>query len=91
MRQLNMWLGTLLQEKGQDMYRCKGILSVAGTDDKFVFHGVHMMLQFASSAEGMGKPWGPGEPRACRAVFIGKDLDKMGLDEGFKSCMVGGG
>lgn len=27
------------QEKGADIYRSKGILNVAGTDDKFVFHG----------------------------------------------------
>lgn len=60
MRALQQWLGTLLQEKGQDIYRSKGILAVEGTDDKFVFHGVHMMLQFGSSAEGQGKPWQVG-------------------------------
>lgn len=39
--------------------------------DRYVFHGVHMMLQFGSSAEGLGKPWQPGQPRFNRVVFIG--------------------
>jgi len=38
---------------------------------RFVFHGVHMMLQFGSSREGLGKPWQPGEKRYNRVVFIG--------------------
>ena len=31
-----------------------------------------MMLQFGSSAEGLGKPWQPGEKRFNRVVFIGE-------------------
>jgi len=34
MRRLNEWLSTLLQEKGADIYRSKGILNIAGSDDK---------------------------------------------------------
>ncbi len=34
LRALNEWLGQLLQERGNDIFRSKGILSVAGTDDK---------------------------------------------------------
>lgn len=34
MRKLNSWLSTLLQERGPDLFRSKGILSVAGSDDK---------------------------------------------------------
>jgi hypothetical protein len=37
-----------------------------------VFHGVHMMLQFGSSGEGLGKPWQPGQKRVNRVVFIGE-------------------
>ena len=91
MPRLNKWLSTLLQEKGADIYRSKGILHVAGSDDKYAFHGVHMMLQFSSSAEGLGRPWQPGERRVNRVVFIGKDLDRQALTDGFRSCMVEGG
>lgn len=43
---------------------------------RFVFHGVHMMLQFGSSAEGLGKPWQPGAKRFNRVVFIGAPRGK---------------
>jgi hypothetical protein len=33
-----------------------------------------MMLQFGSSAEGLGKPWQPGAKRFNRIVFIGVSL-----------------
>lgn len=34
---LNEWLSTLLMEKGNDLFRSKGILSIAGSDDKCVW------------------------------------------------------
>lgn len=36
MRKLNEWLSTLLQERGPDLFRSKGILSIQGSDDKWV-------------------------------------------------------
>jgi hypothetical protein len=32
-----MWLGTLLMEHSEDIYRMKGLLSVQGMDERFVF------------------------------------------------------
>ncbi|KAG2428246.1 hypothetical protein HYH02_014428 [Chlamydomonas schloesseri] len=34
MPKLNMWLSKLLQERGPDLYRSKGILAIKGSDDK---------------------------------------------------------
>lgn len=34
MRKLNQWLSTLLQERGTDLFRSKGILAIHGSDDK---------------------------------------------------------
>lgn len=34
MQKLNGWLSKLLQERGPDLFRSKGILSIAGSDDK---------------------------------------------------------
>jgi len=79
----NMWLTTLLSEKGQDIYRSKGILSIYGEEDRFVFQGVHMQVE----GEGMGRPWA-GEPRINKMVFIGKNLDREELTESFKKCIV---
>ena len=32
-----MWLGTLLMERSDDIYRMKGLLSVDGMPERFVF------------------------------------------------------
>eukprot|EP01048_Picozoa_sp_COSAG05_P015143 COSAG05_NODE_1792_length_4082_cov_3.402963_5_plen_129_part_00 len=37
MDKMNGWLGTLLREKGVDIYRMKGVLSIAGQEQRFVF------------------------------------------------------
>ncbi|KAJ9519565.1 hypothetical protein QJQ45_000656 [Haematococcus lacustris] len=88
MQKLNEWLSKLLQERGVDLFRSKGVLSVAGSPHKHVFQGVHMLLQFSSSEDGTGRPWGPDEPRVNKIVFIGKNLDRKELTEGFKACLL---
>ena len=30
--------------------------------------------------------WPEGKPRISRVVFIGRNLDGMGLEEGFEAC-----
>lgn len=55
---------------------------------RFVFQGVHMLLQFSSSAEGVGRPWAAGEPRINKVVFIGKNLNRQELYEGFTACLA---
>ncbi|MGE3361780.1 MAG: GTP-binding protein [Acidimicrobiia bacterium] len=80
---LNRWLGDLLRRNGTDLFRSKGILAVAGSDSRYVFQGVHMLLDGAS-----GWPWQAGEVRRNRLVFIGRNLDRDALDRGFRSCLV---
>ncbi|KAB1218740.1 COBW domain-containing protein 2 [Morella rubra] len=79
----NIWLGTLLLERSEDIYRMKGLLSVQGMDERFVFQGVHDIFQGSPD-----RMWGPDEPRMNKIVFIGKNLDAQELDEGFKSCLL---
>eukprot|EP00873_Tetraselmis_striata_P021082 jgi/Tetstr1/441346/TSEL_029597.t1 len=88
MQKLNQWLSQLLQEKGPDLYRSKGILSMQGSDEKHVFQGVHMMVNFGSSKDGTIRPWGADEKRINKVVFIGKFLNREELESGFKSCMA---
>jgi G3E family GTPase len=88
MQRLNAWLSALLRDKGSDIFRSKGVLSVAGSDDRYVFQGVHMLLAFGSSAEGVGRPWAPGERRLNRLVFIGRNLDRESLNASFQACLV---
>ncbi|KAG2448021.1 hypothetical protein HYH02_007049 [Chlamydomonas schloesseri] len=88
MGRLNAWLNKLLRERGNDLFRSKGLLSVAGSDDRYVFQGVHMLMGFASSADGVGRPWGADEPRVSRFVFIGRNLDRAELEAGLRACLV---
>jgi G3E family GTPase len=80
---LNRWLGTLLGTKGVDIFRMKGILSVAGDDERFVFQGVHMLFDARPD-----RPWRPDEDRRNRLVFIGRDLDRDDLTRSFAACLV---
>lgn len=41
-----MWLGTLLMERSEDIYRMKGLLSVQGMDERFVFQVIVDFLLF---------------------------------------------
>ena len=74
------WFGQLLQTRGQDILRSKGILDFKGEDDRYVFQGVHMLMD--------GAPMGawPEGSRQSRLVFIGRDLDTMDLEDGFAAC-----
>ena len=55
---------------------------------RHVFQGVHMLLQFSSSAEGAGRPWRADEQRVNKLVFIGKKLNREELTKSFKDCLV---
>lgn len=77
------WLERLVDEKGDDLYRMKGVLSVEGSDMRYVFQGVHSTLDGCPA-----KPWGPDEKRINKLVFIGRNLDEAALRKGFKGCLV---
>jgi len=80
---LQNWIGELLQQKGSELYRYKGIISVIGFDRKFVFQGVHEMFDGDFMDE-----WPADKPRISKFVFIGKDLDRAMLEEGFQKCIA---
>ncbi|MBD2740538.1 GTP-binding protein [Coleofasciculus sp. FACHB-1120] len=80
---LNNWIGSLLQTQGQDIFRMKGILNIAGEDRRYVFQGVHMLFE--------GNPdraWKPDEERKNELVFIGRNLNESQLKEDFQGCLA---
>jgi G3E family GTPase len=81
-KRLNAWMGELLQTRGPDIYRMKGVLSIKGDAKRFVFQGVHMLFDGRP-----GKPWG-SDPRANKLVFIGRKLDRAELEAGFRRCLA---
>ena len=80
---LNAWMSNLLQTKGPDIFRMKGILNIDGMDERFVFQGVHMIFDGRPD-----RPWKTEESRRSELVFIGRNLDEMELKQGFKECLV---
>ena len=81
MDKFQTWFGNLLQTHGQDILRSKGILNFAEKDERYVFQGVHMLMD----ASPMG-PWPKNAERNSRVVFIGRNLENMGLQKGFEGC-----
>ncbi len=76
------WIRGLIMERGVDILRTKGILSLAGQESRYVFQGVHMVMDSA-----WGAPWGE-DARGSRLVFIGRNLDEAELRSAFLACTV---
>jgi G3E family GTPase len=79
---VNAWLGRLLAEKGEDIFRMKGVFALAGSDERFVFQGVHML--FTGQPD---RPWN-ADPRRTQMVFIGRNLDRGELEGGLRACLA---
>ena len=75
------WLQSFLQERGQDVFRFKGILDVAGDERRYVLQGVHMMVETRPD-----RPWTDADERSSRFVFIGRDLDASQIESALRAC-----
>jgi G3E family GTPase len=75
------WVQNLVAKEGPNILRSKGILAFKDDPDRFVFQGVHMILDGDHQ-----RPWKDAEPRESRIVFIGRNLPEEQIREGFASC-----
>jgi G3E family GTPase len=75
------WINDLVQREGPNILRSKGILSFKDDPKRFVFQGVHMILDGDSQRD-----WKPGERRESKVVFIGRHLKEDELRKGVESC-----
>jgi len=80
---LSHWFRELLAEYGERIMRMKGILNLRKDPDQFVFQGVHMLFEGRP-----GRAWAEHEDRVNRLVFIGRDLDKEKIKQGFLNCIT---
>ena len=76
------WLQELLANHGVDIFRMKGVLSFSDSNERYVFQGVHMLFDGR-----MDRPWREGE-RSNSLIFIGRNLDRKSLNEGFCACLA---
>jgi len=77
------WLQELVAKDGERILRSKGILSFKGDDDRYVFQGVHMMLEGDHQ-----RKWRNDEKRESRVVFIGRELPEQAIREGFEKTIA---
>jgi G3E family GTPase len=82
LEKFNGWLGDLLANQGQDIFRMKGVLAFSDAKERYVFQGVHMLFDGR-----MDRPWREGE-RSNSLIFIGRNLDREALKAGFSACLT---
>ncbi len=75
------WIQDYVQREGGDILRSKGILAFKDEPRRFVYQGVHMMMD-----GDLQKPWAPEETRQSRIVFIGRHLKEDEIRSGFMAC-----
>jgi len=75
------WISDLTQREGPNILRCKGIVAFPKEPKRFVFQGVHMILD-----GDLQRDWRADEKRESRVVFIGRDLDEGRIRDGFLAC-----
>ncbi|HSP24581.1 MAG TPA: GTP-binding protein [Saliniramus sp.] len=75
------WISELTQTEGPNILRCKGIVAFPNEPKRFVFQGVHMILDGDVQGD-----WKADEKRRSRVVFIGRDLKQDLIRNGFLAC-----
>jgi G3E family GTPase len=77
------WVQNLVATDGKDILRSKGILNFKDDPERYVFQGVHMILDGDHQ-----RAWREDEPRDSRIVFIGRRLPEEKIRQGFEGCIT---
>jgi G3E family GTPase len=78
----NRWINQLVQTRGQQLLRMKGVLNMHDEPRRLHFHSVHMLLDTK-----FGRAWMRDETRENRFVMIGRNIDVAQMRDGLLSCM----
>jgi G3E family GTPase len=76
------WLRAHADRHGDDLFRLKGILAIAGDERRHVLQGVHRILELRPA-----EAWGRERPRS-KLVFIGRGLDRRVLQAALQGCLA---
>jgi G3E family GTPase len=79
-QKFSAWIKQFIMTHGVDVLRTKGILHLLGQERRYVFQGVHLVMDSAWSGR-----WDDA-PRESRLVFIGRQLDGAELERDFLAC-----
>lgn len=82
-KSFSAWMRQVVKEQGTKIFRSKGILNFDRSEKRYVFQGVHMVMDSQ-----WGDAWKAGEKKDSRLVFIGRGLDQAELKAGFETCLA---
>ena len=77
------FMNAMVRSHGPALLRYKGVLNMAGHDQKVIFQGVHQLMSHDA-----GAVWTDGERRESRLVFIGLDLPRALMTSSLERCLV---
>ena len=83
MEKLGSWILELVSSRGPDLFRMKGIIQLAGKDERYVLQSVHMLVD-----GDFDRPWKAGERHRSEFVIIGRNLDAEALRASFLACVA---
>lgn len=78
---VSRWIAESLMLNADKLMRYKGILNIAGKEERFVFQGVHHHFETLPD-----RAWKTDEERASDVVLIGKGLDRAEFEDGLRAC-----
>ena len=84
---VGLWLEMLIQTRGKDMLRIKGILNLKGQDRPVAIHAVQHVLH----PPALLSAWPEDDPRTSRIVFITQDLPRAMIEEGMRAFVAAAG
>ena len=80
---LATFIERLLDARGDDIFRVKGIVAVADDHRRCVLQAVHRIMELRPA-----NPWGAETPTS-KIVFIGRKLDRAAIEAGLRdSCLA---
>ncbi|MEM9817162.1 MAG: GTP-binding protein [Cyanobacteria bacterium P01_A01_bin.123] len=80
-----MWMNNVAMEKGEDLYRTKGLFYARGFSERVLFQSVRMLTSMRRDRQ-----WKPDETKRSDFVVIGRNLNRDEFSEGFFNCVVPG-
>jgi G3E family GTPase len=83
MNKFMLWMNDLAQEKGEDLYRTKGLFYAQGFPERVLFQSVRMLTSMRRDRQ-----WKTDEPKLTQLVAIGRNLDREEFVKGFEKCVA---
>ncbi len=78
-----LWMNDFAAERGESLYRTKGVFNAHGFQERLVFQSVRMLTTLRP-----GDAWSADEERRTEFVVIGKNLDKQEFIDGFNASLA---